>query len=65
MVAREMRSHNSAPKALWHQTERQAETMVKRAAQRLRTKGFTVRSVVVKGKPKSRIIDFAVKQKLI
>ncbi len=62
IIAREMRSHNPALKALWHESEQQAEAMVKRVAQRLRAEGFTVRTVVMKGNPKSRIIDFAVKQ---
>ncbi len=63
MIGREMRSHSPALKALWQETEQQAEAMVKKVAQELSSKGFTVRPAVEKGDPKSRIIDFAVKRK--
>lgn len=63
MVAREMRSHNPTLKALWQETEQQAAATVKQVAERLRSKGFTSRSVVNKGQAKSRIIDVALKQK--
>jgi nucleotide-binding universal stress UspA family protein len=63
MVAREIRSHSPALKALWQETEQQAEEIVKQVAQRLRSKGFTVSSAVEKGDPKSRILDVAAKQK--
>jgi nucleotide-binding universal stress UspA family protein len=62
MVARQMRSHNPDLKALWQETEQQAQAMVRTAAQRLRSKGLSASSVVVKGDPKSRIIDVAAKQ---
>jgi nucleotide-binding universal stress UspA family protein len=62
MVARQMRSHNPDLKALWQETEQQAQAMVRSAAQRLRSKGLSASSVVVKGDPKSRIIDVAAKQ---
>jgi nucleotide-binding universal stress UspA family protein len=63
MIGREMRSHNPMLKALWQETEQQAKAMVKEVAQELHSRGFKVKSAVEKGDPKSRIIDFAVKQK--
>lgn len=63
MVSREMRSQNPALRALWQETEQQAATAVNQVAQRLRSYGFTVVPVVVKGDPKSRIIDVATKNR--
>lgn len=57
MVSREMRSRNPALRAPWQETEQQAATVVNQVAQRLRSNGFTVVPVVVKGDPKSEIID--------
>jgi nucleotide-binding universal stress UspA family protein len=62
MVSREMRSHSAALKELWHETEEQAKATVNKVAQRLRSNGFIVDPVVLKGDPKSRILDMAVKQ---
>jgi nucleotide-binding universal stress UspA family protein len=63
LIGREMRSRHPELKALWRENEEAAEANVKRATQRLRTKGIAARPVVKEGDPKSRIIDLAVEQK--
>jgi nucleotide-binding universal stress UspA family protein len=63
LVAREMRSKHRELKALWYQSEEQAEEAVEKAARLLRMYGFRVKTLVDRGDPKSRIIELATKEK--
>lgn len=59
LIGREMGSRHPELKALWRESEEDAEANVRKVAQRLRSKGFAATPIVEQGDPKARIIDLA------
>jgi nucleotide-binding universal stress UspA family protein len=61
LVAREMGGYDPALDAVWEAETKQAETLVTKVADGLRSKGLKVTTAVERGDPKSKIIDAASK----
>ena len=61
LVAREMGGYDRALDAVWEAETKQAEALVTKVADRLRSKGLKVTTTVEQGDPKSKIIDVASK----
>ena len=61
LVAREMGGYDRALDAVWEGETKQAEALVTKVADQLRSKGLKVTTTVEQGDPKSRIIDAASK----
>lgn len=59
LVAREMGGYDRALDAVWEAETKQAEALVTKVADRLRSKGLKATSTVEQGDPKSKIIDAA------
>ena len=61
LVAREMGGYDRALDAVWEAETKQAEALVTKVADQLRSKGLKVATTVEQGDPKSKIIDAASK----
>ena len=61
LVAREMGGYDRALDAVWEQETKQAQALVTKVADELRSKGLKVTTTVEQGDPKSKIIDAASK----
>jgi nucleotide-binding universal stress UspA family protein len=61
LVAREMGGYDRALDAVWESETKQAEALVTKVADQLRSKGLKVTTKVEQGDPKSGIIDAASK----
>lgn len=61
LVAREMGGYDPALDAVWEAETKQAETLVTKVADGLRSKGLKVTTAVERGDPKSKMIDAASK----
>lgn len=59
LVTREMGGYNPDLETAWEKELKTAEALVERAAEKLRSKGFKVSTLVEQGEPRSRIIDLA------
>ena len=59
LVAREMDGYAPSLEAVWDKETKEAQTLVAKAAEALRTHGFKATVVVKQGDPKSMIIDVA------
>ncbi len=61
LVAREMGGYDRALDAVWEAETKEAEALVTKVADGLRSKGLKVTTTVEQGDPKSKIIDAASK----
>ena len=61
LVAREMGGYDWALDAVWEAETKEAEALVTKVADELRSKGLKVTTTVEQGDPKSKIIDAASK----
>lgn len=61
LVAREMGGYDRALDAVWEAETKEAEALLAKVADRLRSKGLKANTGVVQGDPKSEIIDAASK----
>ncbi len=61
LVAREMGGYDRALDAVWEQETKQAQALVTKVADGLRSKGLKVTTTVEQGEPKSKIIEAASK----
>ena len=59
LVVREMGGYDPALESLWEARNEQAEELVTKIAETLRTKGMKVSTTVAQGDPKSKILDVA------
>jgi nucleotide-binding universal stress UspA family protein len=59
LVAREMGSYKSALDAAWEAERKEAQALVQRIAELLRSKGLKATAAVEEGDPKSKIVDSA------
>ena len=59
LVAREMGSYKSALDAAWEAERKEAQVLVQRIAELLRSKGLKATAAVEEGDPKSKIVDSA------
>jgi nucleotide-binding universal stress UspA family protein len=59
LVAREMGSYKSALDAAWESERKEAQALVQRIAELLRSKGLKATAAVEEGDPKSKIVDSA------
>ena len=57
LVGREMGGYDPALEAVWDEEKKQAQTLVAKTAETLRTHGMKVTTAVQQGDPKSMIID--------
>jgi nucleotide-binding universal stress UspA family protein len=57
LVARDMGGYDSTLEAVWDEETKQAEILVAKAAETLRSHGITATTAVQQGDPKSLIID--------
>lgn len=61
LVAREMGGYDRTLDAVWEQETKQAQALVAKVADELRSKGLKASTTVEQGDPKSKIIDAASK----
>jgi nucleotide-binding universal stress UspA family protein len=59
LVGREMGGYDTALEAIWGEEKNQAEALVAKAAETLRSHGLKVTTAVLEGVPKSMIIEAA------
>jgi nucleotide-binding universal stress UspA family protein len=59
LVAREMGGYDPSLEAVWETETKQAEALVEKVANDLRSKGLKVTTMVEQGEPKSQIIEAA------
>jgi nucleotide-binding universal stress UspA family protein len=59
LVAREMGGYDPSLEAVWEAETKQAEALVEKVANDLRSKGLRVTTMVEQGEPKSQIIEAA------
>jgi nucleotide-binding universal stress UspA family protein len=57
LVARDMTGYDATLEAVWDEETKQAQALVAKTAERLRSHGIKVTTVVQQGEPKSLIID--------
>ncbi len=60
LVARDMTGYDSTLEAVWDEETKQAQALVAKAAETLRSHGIKVTTVVQQGDPKSLIIDSSI-----